>query len=83
MLNFRTLMVTDANAASTDAEHTVALIALYLTFGNIMDTEMLVGCRNTTAAPAVPSTSAMLPCHRRPAPARGGRGVPAAAYAAG
>jgi ureidoacrylate peracid hydrolase len=50
MLNFRTIMVTDGNAASTDSEHNAALIAFYLTFGDIMDTEMLVGCLEHNAS---------------------------------
>lgn len=35
MLNFRTIMVTDANAAMTDAEHNASLIAFYLYFGDV------------------------------------------------
>jgi ureidoacrylate peracid hydrolase len=44
MLNFRTIMVTDGNAASTDEEHNASLTAFYLTFGDIMSTDMLVAC---------------------------------------
>jgi ureidoacrylate peracid hydrolase len=44
MMNFRTVMVTDANAAANDAEHNASLTAFYLTFGDIMPTEMLVRC---------------------------------------
>ncbi len=36
MLNFRTIMVTDANAAVTDEDHAASLFAFYLTFGDIM-----------------------------------------------
>ena len=43
MLNFRTIMVTDGNAASTDDEHNASLVAFYLTFGDIMSTDKLVG----------------------------------------
>ncbi len=43
MLNFRTIMVTDGNAANTDEEHNSALVNFYLTFGDIMDTDMLIG----------------------------------------
>lgn len=43
MLNFRTIMVTDGNAANTDEEHISALVNFYLTFGDIMDTDMVVG----------------------------------------
>ena len=38
MLNFRTVMVTDANAAMTDAEHNASLINFYLSFGDVLDT---------------------------------------------
>lgn len=49
MLNFKTIMVTDGNAANSDAEHNASLIAFYLTFGDIMDTDMLVGCLGRNA----------------------------------
>jgi ureidoacrylate peracid hydrolase len=42
MLNFKTIMVTDANAAATDDDHNASLIAFYLTFGDIMSTDELV-----------------------------------------
>jgi ureidoacrylate peracid hydrolase len=42
MLNFKTIMVTDGNAASTDEDHNGALIGFYLTFGDIMSTDMLI-----------------------------------------
>jgi ureidoacrylate peracid hydrolase len=44
MLNFKTIMVTDANAAATDEDHNGALIGFYLTFGDIMPTDMLISC---------------------------------------
>ena len=44
MLNFKTIMVTDANAAATDEDHAASMIAFYLTFGDIMSTDMLIGC---------------------------------------
>ncbi|OYU49238.1 MAG: hypothetical protein CFE31_07685 [Rhizobiales bacterium PAR1] len=50
MLNFRTIMVTDGNAAANDEEHNASLIAFYLTFGDIMDTDMLVACLEHNAA---------------------------------
>ncbi len=53
MLNFKTIMVTDGNAAVTDDDHNASLVAFYLTFGDIMSTEMLVAClerRKTLAA---------------------------------
>lgn len=36
MLNFRTIMVSDANAALTDAEHNASLISFYAFFGDVM-----------------------------------------------
>jgi ureidoacrylate peracid hydrolase len=42
MRNFRTIMVTDANAANSDDLHNAALIAFYLKFGDIMPTEVVV-----------------------------------------
>lgn len=42
MSNFRVIMVSDANAAMTQEEHDASLIALYLTFTDLMDTDMVV-----------------------------------------
>jgi ureidoacrylate peracid hydrolase len=42
MRNFRVIMVSDGNAALTQAEHEASLTAFYLTFGDVMDTDMLV-----------------------------------------
>ena len=39
MLNFKTIMVTDGNAAMTDEEHNAALTDFYLTFGDVMSTD--------------------------------------------
>jgi ureidoacrylate peracid hydrolase len=49
MSNFKTLMVTDANAAHTDEEHNASLIAFYLSFGDIASTDQLIAWlkRNT------------------------------------
>ncbi len=44
MSNFRVIMVSDGNAAMTQAEHEASLTAFYLTFGDVMDTDMLVAC---------------------------------------
>jgi ureidoacrylate peracid hydrolase len=54
MLNFRTIMVTDGNAAVTDEEHNASLIAFYLNFGDVMSTDLLVTCieRNARLASA-------------------------------
>jgi ureidoacrylate peracid hydrolase len=42
MLNYEVIMVTDANAAATDADHNAALTAFYTTFGDILSTDRLV-----------------------------------------
>ncbi len=42
MGNFRVVMVSDANAATTQEEHDASLTALYLTFTDLMDTDMIV-----------------------------------------
>ncbi len=44
MLNFKTVMVTDGNAAVTDEDHNASLTSFYLTFGDIMSTDMLISC---------------------------------------
>lgn len=41
MLNFRTIMVTDGNAAMSDEEHNASLTSFYLNFGDIASTEKL------------------------------------------
>jgi ureidoacrylate peracid hydrolase len=54
MLNFRTIMVSDGNAAANDEEHNASLIAFYLTFGDVMDTDLVIQCleRRTAARQA-------------------------------
>lgn len=42
MLNYRVILVSDANAADTDADHNGALCAVYTTFGDVMPTDMVV-----------------------------------------
>jgi len=49
MRNFKTIMVTDANAANSDALHNASLTAFYLTFGDIMPTEMVIATLNANA----------------------------------
>src|SRR6266540_2586208 len=39
-----TILVTDGNAAVTDEDHNASLCAFYLMFGDIMSTDMLIGC---------------------------------------
>jgi len=53
MLNFKTIMVTDGNAATTDEDHNASLIAFYLMFGDIMSTDMLIACLKRNAAKRV------------------------------
>jgi nicotinamidase-related amidase len=42
MTNFRTVMITDANAAMTMEEHTASLLAFYNVFGDVMDTDFTI-----------------------------------------
>ena len=49
MLNYKTVMVADGNAAMTDEEHNASLIAFYLTFGDVMTTDLLVTCLKRNA----------------------------------
>ena len=50
MRNFKTIMVTDGNAAMTDEDHNAALSNFYLTFGDIMSTDFAIGCLKRNAA---------------------------------
>jgi ureidoacrylate peracid hydrolase len=42
MLNFRSVMITDANAAMSDEDHNASLKAFYLSFGDILSTEQVL-----------------------------------------
>ena len=42
MTNFRTIMVSDGNAAISQAEHEASLGAFYNIFGDVMDTDMII-----------------------------------------
>jgi ureidoacrylate peracid hydrolase len=42
MTNFRTIMVSDGNAALSQEEHDASLTAFYNTFGDAMDAEMII-----------------------------------------
>ena len=44
MLNFKTVMITDGNAAVTDDDHNASLAGFYLIFGDIMSTDFAIGC---------------------------------------
>jgi len=49
MLNFKTIMVTDGNAAMTDADHNASLANFYLSFGDVMSTDKVIGCLRRNA----------------------------------
>jgi ureidoacrylate peracid hydrolase len=49
MLNFKTIMVSDGNAARTDAEHNATLASFYSVFGDVMDTDHLIRCLDANA----------------------------------
>jgi ureidoacrylate peracid hydrolase len=42
MRNFKTIMVTDGNAAMTDEDHNASLASFYLTFGDVMPTDTVI-----------------------------------------
>jgi ureidoacrylate peracid hydrolase len=42
MSNFRTVMITDGNAAMNQREHEASLTAFYLLFGDVMDTDYAI-----------------------------------------
>jgi ureidoacrylate peracid hydrolase len=50
MRNFRTIMVTDANAAMSDEMHNASLVAFYVRFGDIMPTDRLIEILNAGAS---------------------------------
>jgi ureidoacrylate peracid hydrolase len=55
MTNFRTVMVSDGNAALSREEHDASLTAFYNTFGDVMDADMIIaslrqGARSARAA---------------------------------
>jgi ureidoacrylate peracid hydrolase len=37
-------MVSDGNSAHTDVEHAATLASFYSVFGDVMDTETVIGC---------------------------------------
>lgn len=54
MMNFRAVMVADANAALTDAEHNAALAAFWHIFGDVMTVDHVIA-RIEAAATEVPA----------------------------
>lgn len=49
MCNFKTVMVSDGNAAMTDEDHNASLANFYLTFGDVMSTEKVISCLTRNA----------------------------------
>ena len=49
MRNYKTIMITDGNAANTDEDHNAALNNFYLTFGDIMSTDFAIDCLKRNA----------------------------------
>jgi ureidoacrylate peracid hydrolase len=56
MRNFKTIMVSDANAAASDEQHNAALAAFYRNFGDVMSTDELLAYIARNAASALRST---------------------------
>ena len=52
MTNFKTIMVSDGNAAASQEEHDASLTAFYNIFGDVMDTDMLVAALSRRHAAA-------------------------------
>jgi ureidoacrylate peracid hydrolase len=52
MRNFRTIMISDGNAANADQDHANSLAAFYLTFGDVESTDAVIE-HLRSAAPAV------------------------------
>ena len=50
MLNFKTVMVSDGNAARTDEEHNATLSTFLAIFGDVMDTDFLIARLEANAA---------------------------------
>src|SRR5436305_13576217 len=50
MMNFRTIMVSDGNAALSETEHNASLTAFYNTFGDVMDTDMVIAALDRAGA---------------------------------
>jgi ureidoacrylate peracid hydrolase len=49
MLNFKTIMLTDGNAAVTDEDHNASLAGFYLIFGDVMSTDFAIDCLKRNA----------------------------------
>ena len=51
MTNFKVIMVSDGNAANTQAEHDASLTAFYNIFGDVQDTDMVIANLRRAIAP--------------------------------
>jgi ureidoacrylate peracid hydrolase len=51
IMNFHTIMVSDGNTALSDEEHNASLVNFYITFGDVTDTDPMIGCRERNVAP--------------------------------
>ncbi|HXP03363.1 MAG TPA: cysteine hydrolase, partial [Stellaceae bacterium] len=52
MTNFKTIMVSDGNAAMSREEHDASLTAFYNIFGDVMDTDMVIAALSRRQAAA-------------------------------
>ena len=52
MTNFRTIMISDGNAAATQEEHDASLAAFYNSFGDVMDTDLVIEALRRARQPA-------------------------------
>ncbi len=50
MTNFRTVMISDGNAANTQEEHDASLSAFYNIFGDVMESDMVIQLLRTATA---------------------------------
>jgi ureidoacrylate peracid hydrolase len=53
MLNFKTVMISDGNAAVTDEDHNASLSNFYLTFGDVMSTDLAIEFLRRNAQPGL------------------------------
>ncbi len=66
MLDYRVVMLSDANATHTDAEHAATLDNFQIFFGDVMTTEQAIGCLAPAGRPVQPEPARNLvaPAHR-------------------
>jgi ureidoacrylate peracid hydrolase len=55
MLNFRTMLVSDANAARSDEEHMATLVTFVQSFGDVRTTEEVIGLYGKASDPPGPT----------------------------